>query len=69
MLRLGEDLGSDADLHQVLEAMWWRLDVQAAEARWADRVVLNEVRGRLYLAMQALRARAPGLPEPGSPGG
>ena len=35
-------------------------------------VVLNEVRGRVNLAMQALRARrtpAPALPEPRSPGG
>ena len=63
---------ADADLRQVLEGMWWRLDAQAAEARWVDKVVLNEVRGRIGLAMQALRARrapAPGLPGPRSPGG
>ena len=30
---------------------------------------LNEVRGRVGLAMQALRTHAPGLPGPGSPGG
>lgn len=76
---MGEDLfptepevGVDADLHQVLQGMWWRLDEQAADARWADKVVLHEVRGRIGLAMQALRARpAPplGLPRPRSPGG
>ena len=60
------EAGVDADLHQVLAGMWWRLDAQAAEARWADRVVLNEVRGRIGLAMQALRARRP--PAPGLPG-
>lgn len=62
--------GVDADLRQVLEGMWWRLDAQAAEARWVDKVVLNEVRGRVALAMQALRAQppcAPGLPSPRSP--
>lgn len=66
------EAGVHADLHQVLEGMWWRLDAQAVEARWADKVVLNEVRGRIGLAMQALRARrapAVGLPEPRSPGG
>lgn len=66
------EAGVDADLHQVLEGMWWRLDAQAAEARWADRVVLTEVRGRVGLAMQALHARrapAPGLPGPRSSGG
>jgi hypothetical protein len=67
--------GVEADLRQVLESMWWRLDAQAVDARWADRVVLNEVRGRIGLALQALRPprslRAPvrGLPEPRSPGG
>lgn len=62
--------GVDADLRQVLEGIWWRLDAQAVEARWADKVVLNEVRGRVGLAMQAQHARrAPesGLPEPQSP--
>jgi hypothetical protein len=52
--------------------MWWRLDAHAVDARWADKVVLNEVRGRIGLALQALRAlRAPvrGVPEPRSPGG
>lgn len=66
------EAGVDADLHQVLEEMWWRLDAQAAAARWTDKVVLNEVRGRIGLAMQALRAgRAPALrlPSPRSPGG
>lgn len=66
------EAGVDADLCQVLEGMWWRLDAQAAEARWLDKVVLNEVRGRIGLAMQAMRARrppAPGLPGPRSPGG
>lgn len=62
----------DADLRQLLEGMWWRLDAQAAEAPWVDKVVLNEVRGRVALAMQALRAQRPptlGLPGPRSPGG
>lgn len=66
------EAGIDADLHQMLEGMGWRLDEQAADARWADKVVLNEVRGRIGLAMQALRAgRAPALrlPLPRSPGG
>ncbi|MBW3639375.1 MAG: hypothetical protein KY451_05960 [Actinobacteria bacterium] len=66
------EAGVDADLRQMLEGMWWRLDAQAAEARWADKVVLNEVRGRIGLAMQAPHARrtpAPGLPEPRSSGG
>ncbi len=61
------EAGADTDLRQVLEGMWWRLDARAADVRWVDRVVLNEVRGRIGLAMQALRARpapAPGLPEP-----
>lgn len=63
------EAGLDADLRQVLEGMWWRLDAQAVDARWADKVVLNEVRGRIGLAMQALRALrapAPCLPEPRS---
>jgi len=66
------EAGIDADLHPVLEELWWRLDAQAADARWADKVVLHEVRGRVGLAMQALRAGrapAPGLPAPRSPGG
>ncbi len=66
------EAGIDADLHPVLEELWWRLDAQAADARWADKVVLHEVRGRIGLAMQALRAgRAPALrlPVPRSPGG
>jgi hypothetical protein len=66
------DADADADLPQVLRGMWWRLDAPAAEARWEDKVVLNEVRGRVGLAMQVLRAgRAPalGLPLPRSPGG
>lgn len=64
--------GVDADLRQVLESMWWRLDAHAVDARWADKVVLNEVRGRIGLALQALRplrSPAPRLPEPRSPGG
>jgi hypothetical protein len=66
------EAGVDADLPQVLEGMWWRLDAQAADARWVDKVVLNEVRGRIGLAMQALRAgRAPDVdvPVPRSPRG
>lgn len=64
--------GVDAELRQVLEGMWWRLDAQAVDARWADKVVLNEVRGRIGLALQTLRAlRAPArlLPEPRLAGG
>jgi len=64
--------GVDADLRQVLEGMWWRLDAQAVDARWPDKVVLNEVRGRIGLALQALRSLrspAPRLPGPRSPGG
>jgi hypothetical protein len=74
---MGKDLfptepeaGVDADLRQVLEGMWWRLDAQAAEAQWVDKVVLNEVRGRIGLAMQALRVRSTAalrLPEPRLP--
>ncbi|CAN5163921.1 hypothetical protein BH24ACT10_BH24ACT10_08850 [soil metagenome] len=65
------EAGIDADLHPVLEELWWRLDAQAADARWAHKVVLHEVRGRIGLATQALRAgRAPALrlPLPRSPG-
>ena len=58
--------GVHAEPRQVLDALWWRLDAQAAEARWADRVVLNEVRSRIGLAMQALRRPRPSLPEPRS---
>ena len=54
------EVGADADLRQLLGELWWRLDGLAAEAGWADKVVLNEVRGRVGLAMQALR----GLPAP-----
>lgn len=66
------DADADADLHRVLQRMWWQLDAQAAGARWVDKVVLDEVRGRVGLAMQALRtqpAPAVDLPEPRSPGG
>jgi hypothetical protein len=66
------EAGVDADLDQVLEGMWWRLDAEAGAARWADKVVLNEVRGRIGLGMRALcprRPPAPGLPAPRSPGG
>lgn len=51
---------------------WWRLDAQALDARWAGKVVLNEVGGRIGLTLQALRASrapVPGLPKPRSPGG
>lgn len=66
------EAGVDADRHWVLEEMWWRLDAQAVDARWTDKVVLNEVRGRIGLALQALRALrapAPRLPDPRSSGG
>ncbi len=66
------EAGVDADLREVLEGMWWRLDALAVDARWADKVVLNEVLGRIGLALQSLRARrAPALrlPGPRSPGG
>ncbi len=65
------EAGVDTDPRKVLEEAWWRLEVQAAEARWADEVVLHEVRGRVGLAIQALGAGpAPlGLTEPRSPGG
>jgi hypothetical protein len=36
------EAGVDADLRQVLEGMRWRVDAQAAEACWADKVVLDE---------------------------
>lgn len=64
------DVPKDVHLHLV-EAMWWRLDAQAAAAR-ADSVVLDEVRDRISLAMQALRDEHPpalGQPVPRSPGG
>lgn len=64
------EAGVDADLLEVLDEMRWRLNAQAAQARWEDRVVLNEVRGRIVLARQALRAQrpqVPGLPVPRSP--
>ncbi len=66
------EAGVDADFRQVLDGMWWRLDAHAVNARWADKVVLNEVRGRIGLALQALRALrapAPHLPDPRSSGG
>jgi hypothetical protein len=66
------EAGVDADLCEVLEGMWWRLDAMAVDARWVDKVVLNEVCGRIGLALQSLRARrAPALrlPGPRSPGG
>ena len=49
------EAGVGAGLHQVLRGLWWRLDAQAVAARWRDKVVLNEVRGRIGLALQALR--------------
>ena len=63
--------GVDADLHQVLEGMWWRLGAQAVAVSCVDKVVLAEVRGRLGLVLQAPRPRpvsAPGVPGPRSPG-
>ena len=66
------EAGVGSDHHQELQGLWWRLDAQAVAARWRDKVVLNEVRGRIGLALQALRARrAPAvrLPHPRSPGG
>ena len=66
------ETGVGADLHQVLQSLWWRLDAQAVAARWTDKVVLNEVRGRIGLALHALQARrAPAvrLPQPRSPRG
>ena len=65
------EAGVDADLPQVLDELCWRLDALTADAAWAHKVVLNEVRGRIGLAMHAVRARpAPAgwLPEPRSPG-
>ena len=66
------EAGVGADLHEVIRGLWWRLDAQAVGARWRDKVVMNEVRGRIGLSLQALRARrAPAvrLPQPRLPGG
>ncbi|MBC7373449.1 MAG: hypothetical protein H7323_05610 [Frankiales bacterium] len=66
------EAGACADPHQVLQGLWWRLDAQAVAARWRDKVVLNEVRGRIGLALGALQARrAPAirLAQPRLPGG
>jgi site-specific recombinase XerD len=49
------EAGVDAELRQVLEGMWWRLDAQAVDACWAEKVVLNEVRGAGAMASFALR--------------
>lgn len=51
--------GPDCDLAQVIEAMWWRRSEQATEARWQDKVALNELCGRLGLALAELRAPGP----------
>lgn len=47
------EAGVGADLSEVLQGLWWRLDTQAVAAPWTDKVVLNEVRGRIGLARQA----------------
>jgi hypothetical protein len=49
------EAGVDGDLDQVLEGTWRRLDAEAGKARWADKIVLNQVRGRIGLGMRALR--------------
>lgn len=66
------EAGVSADLHEVVHGLWCRLDAQAVAARWSDKVVLNEVRGRIGLALQALPARRTPvvqLPQPRSPRG
>jgi hypothetical protein len=63
------EAGIDCDLCQVLEAMWWRRSEQAVDAPWVDKVALNELCGRLGLALAEMRSPAPPLPEPRLPRG
>jgi hypothetical protein len=56
--------GVDCDLAPVLEAMWWRRSEQAVDARWADKVALNEMCGRLGLALAEMRSPAAPPPAP-----
>ncbi len=48
-----------SDLRQVLEAMWWRRSEQAVDAPWVDKVALNELCGRLGLALAEMRSPGP----------
>jgi hypothetical protein len=61
--------GPDRDIRQLLEAMWWRRSEQASDAPWPDKVALNELCGRLGLALAELCAPIPPLPRPRSAGG
>ncbi len=63
------EAGIDCDLRQVLEAMWWRRSEQAVDAAWVDKVALNELCGRLGLALAEMRSPAPPLPAPRLPRG
>lgn len=63
------EAGPDCDLRQVLTAMWGRISEQAVDAPWADKVALNELCGRLRLAITELCAPIPPLPRPRSAGG
>lgn len=56
----------DGDLDQVLKGTLRPLDAEAGTALWADKIVLNEMRGRIGLGTPRCAA---GLPAPRSPGG
>jgi hypothetical protein len=62
------EAGPDSDVRQLLEAMWWRRGEQAGDAPWPDKVALNELCGRLGLAIAALSWPIPRLPRPRSAG-
>lgn len=62
------EAGPDCDIGQLLEAMWWRRSQQAVDVPWADKVALNELCGRLGLAIAELRTPIPPLPRPRSAG-
>jgi hypothetical protein len=53
------EAGVDCILPQVLEAMWWCRSEQAVDAPWADKVALNELCGRLGLALAEMRSTPP----------
>jgi hypothetical protein len=61
------EAGVDCDLAQVLEAMRWRRSEQTVDAPWADKIALNELCGRIGLALAEMRAPALPPPAPGSP--
>jgi hypothetical protein len=63
------EAGPDCDIREVLTAMWWRRSEQAVDAPWSHKVALNELCGRLGLALAELCTPMPPLPRPRLPGG